>query len=159
MAMGARCRTDEGGRVYAAVLNLSPDGCCLMLDDADLQKGQRVQLWPDGLSQLTAQVQWTKGQMAGLRFDAPLYGPVFEHFTQMYKRTDPEGAPKLSTEAGELPPVVREELREKIRRRQAADVPQKSDVDPLYRKISVWGTRPGLATRKTDENLIQLLLT
>jgi hypothetical protein len=160
VAMSARCRTDKGGRAYVAMLNLSEEGCCVLMRDPVLYEGQRVQLWPEGLGNLIARVQWTNGNLAGLRFDRPLYGPVYDHLTKIYSRSaELEGSSESSTKGDTLPDPLREELLESVRRREAADTKERSEVDDLYRTINITGTRPGLQPRRSDEKLVQLFLS
>jgi hypothetical protein len=159
VAMSARCRTEKGGRAYVAVINLSEQGCCLLMKDSVLHKGQRVQLWPDGMGNLIAQVQWTNGDVAGLKFESPLYGPVFEHLTKLFSRSDDVG-PEVENGArsGPLSDTLREELLERIRRREAAAANEAPKGNDLYRTIKIFGTRPGLKARQSDEKLVRLFL-
>jgi hypothetical protein len=85
--MNARCRGD-GSREFVAVANLTADGCCIMTKQPCLTKGAWVTVQPETLSSLRSQVQWTSGCFAGLRFENPLYGPVYEHLARTFWRPD-----------------------------------------------------------------------
>ncbi|NIJ28446.1 hypothetical protein FHT00_000374 [Sphingomonas insulae] len=57
--------------VERRVRNLSPSGACVE-HDGELQVGAIVHLQMGSLSDLSAQVMWVTGRLAGLRFAAPI---------------------------------------------------------------------------------------
>ena len=118
--MGARCRTDRGTRDYVALVNLTPHGCCVYSREPLLKPGQCVTLQPESLQGLRARVQWSDGCLAGLRFDNPLYGPVFEHLARTFARgeQDPRQAPADGAAPVQCGEAERTELLRKIAARR-----------------------------------------
>ena len=84
VTMGARCRTMSGLRDEGQVSDLSTHGCCLTMKSMFLAIGTRVMIKPDGLEAISGVIRWLAGNRAGVQFDAPLYGPVFNHLSQQH---------------------------------------------------------------------------
>jgi len=79
----ALCRMPNG-KIEAAVSNLSCHGCSLATDAEMLTTGQRVSLRLGGFEDLPAEVRWTIGARAGVAFDTPISGPVFDHLMSLH---------------------------------------------------------------------------
>lgn len=79
----ALCRIPSG-KVEAMVSNLSCHGCCLATQGELLASGQRVSLRIGGYEDLSAEVRWVIGARAGVAFDLPLHGPVFDHLVGLH---------------------------------------------------------------------------
>lgn len=79
----ALCRLPNG-KIEAAVSNLSCHGCSLATDGEMLRTGQRVSLRLGGFEDLQAEVRWTIGSRAGVAFDTPISGPVFDHLMSLH---------------------------------------------------------------------------
>lgn len=79
----ALCRMPNG-KLEAMVSNLSCHGCCLATQGELLASGQRVSLRIGGYENLSAEVRWVIGARAGVAFDLPLHGPVFDHLMSLH---------------------------------------------------------------------------
>ncbi len=77
--MKAHCRTVSGLRDKGKICDLSPEGCRVTTSGLFMNVGMRVLIKPEGLEGLTGIVRWIQGMDAGVEFDTPLYGPVFEY--------------------------------------------------------------------------------
>jgi hypothetical protein len=84
VTLSAKCRTMSGVRDEGVVSDLSAKGCCVTTRGLFVQIGARVIIKPDGLEGITGIVRWIAGNRAGIEFDNPLYGPVFDHLTQRH---------------------------------------------------------------------------
>lgn len=84
ISLGARCRTMSGLRDEGQLSDLSTHGCCLTTKSMYLTIGARVMIKPDGLEAITGVIRWLSGNRAGVQFDTPLYGPVFEHLSNQH---------------------------------------------------------------------------
>lgn len=82
--MAALCRTQSGLRDRGRILDLSPEGCCIATDSLCLRVGARVMIRPEGMEGLTGVIRWILNDRAGVEFDRPLYGPVFEHLAMRH---------------------------------------------------------------------------
>jgi len=45
-----------------------------------------VVIRPEGLEGLTGVIRWIEGNRAGIQFDRPIYGPVFDHLAAIHAR-------------------------------------------------------------------------
>ena len=84
VTMGARCRTMSGLRDEGQLSDLSTHGCCLTMRSMFLGVGTRVMIKPEGMEAISGVIRWLAGNRAGVQFDQPLYGPVFEHLSQLH---------------------------------------------------------------------------
>ena len=91
--MSARCRTMSGLRDEGRISDLSTHGCCLTMKSMILSIGGRVMIKPDGMEAICGVVRWLRDKDAGVQFDAPLYGPVFEHLSQQHAASHQVGVP------------------------------------------------------------------
>jgi hypothetical protein len=114
VAMSARCRTDSGAKDYVALVDLSAEGCCLLSRQPLLSRGQRVTLSPDTLAGLTGRVQWTSDCLAGILFDKPLYGPVYEHLARTFNCAQPGSGSAAGRSLVDPSEAHRRELVQKI---------------------------------------------
>lgn len=89
--LAATCRTQSGLRDNGYISDISAHGCRLTTNALSVRIGSRVVIRPQGLEGLTGIVRWIEGQHAGIEFDAPLYGPVVDHLSQLYGGDQPVG--------------------------------------------------------------------
>jgi hypothetical protein len=146
-----------GSREFIALVNLTTDGCCVMAKRAVLRTGQRVVLQPETLAGLGAHVQWTKGYLAGLRFENPLYGPVYEHLARGFARLDndlPGGPADFGTE---LSPALRSKLLAQIHQTEAKS--QVSEPSNPRLRVRVDTRRPAVTRcERISEKVLRLYL-
>lgn len=74
-----RFRTELGQAGKATFADISEMGCRLFDPSRLLKPGDGVKIWIEQVGPFAARVQWRKHGEAGLKFDQPLYPPVFEH--------------------------------------------------------------------------------
>lgn len=91
VAMTAQCRASSGLRDTGQILDLTAEGCCVVTNGLFVKVGARVLVRPQGLEGLTGVVRWIAGTRAGIEFDTPIYGPVFEHLSSMHASRTPVG--------------------------------------------------------------------
>jgi PilZ domain len=77
--MTAQCRTQSGLRDKGTISDISPEGCCVTTNALFTREGLRVMIKPEGMEGLSGVIRWIEGNKAGVQFDSPLYGPVFDH--------------------------------------------------------------------------------
>ena len=87
--MAAQCRTQSGLRDRGRISDISPEGCCISTESLLFKVGTRVMIKPEGMEGLTGVVRWIVGDRAGVEFDGPLYGPVFEHLALQHGADSP----------------------------------------------------------------------
>jgi hypothetical protein len=158
VAIGARCRSDSRTRDYVALVDLSEQGCCIFSRQPLLSPGQRVTLSPETLAGLYGRVQWSEDCLAGVLFDSPLYGPVYEHLARTFRRLPPE--------AWSAPPgggIVRlsdehcRELLKKIDEAEAKDRPQDMTEADRYNRMVRETPRSGLRSLRRSGQVMQLI--
>jgi hypothetical protein len=160
VAMGARCRTEKGARDYVALIDLTPEGCCVLSRSPLLTTGQRVTLQPESLAGFHARVQWHDGCLAGLQFENPLYAPVYEHLARTFPPRAPAtaGIPRAGDSCTRLSASYRQEMLRKIAEAEASDhVPKNTEAD-RYNRMTLNRTRPGLRSQRIDDQVIRLFL-
>lgn len=81
VSMPVQCRTLGGIRHEGEISNISIEGCCIRPHCLRFRVGARVMVRPQGMEILTGVVRWISGEVAGIEFDRPLYGPVIDHLT------------------------------------------------------------------------------
>ena len=139
--LSGRCRTRGGLHSFVAIVDLTAEGCCIMTGQTVLEPGQSVTLQPETLSGLRAEVRWVRGDLAGLRFEAPLYGPVCEHLVRSFGRTREGGY-----EGATLPPALRMKLLDRIRRAEAASMAVGDQRMTPYRSPLGTAARPAIVS-------------
>lgn len=77
--MAVQCRTQSGLRDHGEISDISAEGCCLRMRGIYFRVGTRLIVRPAGMEGLSGVVRWVRGDLAGVEFDRPIYGPVFEH--------------------------------------------------------------------------------
>lgn len=77
--MAVQCRTQSGLRDSGEISDISAEGCCLRMRGIYFRVGTRLIVRPAGMEGLSGVVRWVRGDLAGVEFDRPIYGPVFEH--------------------------------------------------------------------------------
>lgn len=77
--MAVQCRTHSGLRDHGEISDISAEGCCLRMRGIYFRVGTRLILRPQGLEGLAGVVRWVSGDLAGVEFDRPMYGPVVDH--------------------------------------------------------------------------------
>lgn len=76
--MAVQCRTQSGLRDNGEISDISAEGCCVRMRGLYFRVGTRVVLRPEGMEGMTGVVRWTHGDLAGVEFDRPMYGPVLD---------------------------------------------------------------------------------
>jgi hypothetical protein len=79
VALAVQCRTQSGLRDNGEISDISTEGCCLRMRGIYFRVGTRLMLRPQGLEALSGVVRWVSGDLAGVEFDRPMYGPVVDH--------------------------------------------------------------------------------
>ncbi|MEJ5978768.1 PilZ domain-containing protein [Novosphingobium sp. PS1R-30] len=87
--MAATCRTQSGMRDNGYISDISQYGCRLTTSTLAVRIGTRIVIRPQGLEGVSGTVRWIEGPHAGIEFDAPLYGPVVDHLSQMHAANQP----------------------------------------------------------------------
>lgn len=91
VTLAATCRTQTGLRDNARISDISQYGCRLATSTLAVRVGLRIVIRPQGLEGIGGVVRWIEGQQAGIEFDAPLYGPVVDHLSQLHAASKPVG--------------------------------------------------------------------
>ncbi len=84
VGIDAQCRTQSGLRDKGRVIDLSPEGCCVITNSLFVKVGARVMIKPEGLEGISGIVRWIEGTKAGVFFDTPLYGPIVDHMSERF---------------------------------------------------------------------------
>lgn len=84
LILPARVRSRSGFLDRVMITDLSPDGCRIESRALTIHPGDLVVLRPEGLEGLGGLIRWTRGEMAGVEFERPLYGPVVEHLLRCH---------------------------------------------------------------------------
>lgn len=84
VVMSATCRTQSGLRDKCDISDISAHGCRLTTSTLVVRIGGRVLIRPQGMESLSGVIRWIEGQVSGIEFDAPLYGPVVEHLSAIH---------------------------------------------------------------------------
>jgi hypothetical protein len=74
--------SNEAGHQRANIINLSAEGCCLILWQDGLRVGDKVGLRPYAKHTLIGVVRWVKARRAGLRFVRPLGKATLERLAK-----------------------------------------------------------------------------
>ena len=158
VAIGASCRTTSGRRGFVAMIDLTPEGCCLFGRELTLSPGQKVTLEPECLRGLKATVQWANGSLCGVLFETSLYPAVFEHLASTYPWPLSESAKDALSPRSDLSDAAKHELVAMINRAEKALCDRNSQKDVLTTRPPTIGTRAGLAPQASDRNLSRLFL-
>ena len=158
VSIGANCRTATGRRAFVAMIDLTTAGCCLFGRENPLTVGQNVTLHPECLAPIRGTVQWSRGSLAGVRFENELYPAVFEHLARTHPWSLTESAKLALDRHVDVPATVQRELTRMIAR--AEDMFRKREVttDVLTTRPPIVGSRPGIASQETDQKLLKLFL-
>lgn len=150
--MAGSCRTDGGAKAHVALLDLTAEGCCLFAREPFLAPDQGVTIKLETLAGLHATVMWANDCLAGLRFDSPLYGPVYEHLVRTFAQLTPS-AEQYRARGGSVTEVTasaRQELLRTIGRAEAADRPREATDADRYNRYVREERRVGRSRRSTD---------
>jgi hypothetical protein len=156
VAIGANCRTAAGRRGFVAMIDLTPQGCCLFGRDMELTPGQQLTLQPECLAGLKARVQWSKGSLTGVLFDHPLYPSVFEHLATTYPWPLSEPAKRALRPDGYISEAAQRELMRMIERAQKASNTRNAQQDVLATRPPPVEARPGTTARTINAKLARL---
>lgn len=77
--MTVQCRAQSGLRDNGEIFDISIEGCRVQIFGIYFRVGSRVVLRPQGMEGLPGVVRWVSGDMAGVEFDRPIYGPILDH--------------------------------------------------------------------------------
>jgi len=158
VAIGASCRTEFGGRGSVAMIDLTPQGCCLFARDFNFVPSQRITLQAEGLAAMKATVQWSKGPLTGVLFDKPLYHAVFSHLATAYPWPLTEQIKESFGPRGHISEAAQRELRLMMDRAEKDFHGRNDSRDVLTTRPPILGTRPGIAPQATDGKLARLFL-
>lgn len=158
VAIGATCRTSSGRRGFVAMIDLTPQGCCLLSRDLTFAPGQQLTLQPECLAGLKATVQWSKGPLTGTLFDKPLHAAVFSHLASTYPWPLPEPVKDVLGPHGQVSETVLRELSRLIARTEKSHRGRDAVHDVLTTRPPIVGSRPGIAARAGDSRLARLFL-
>lgn len=84
VSMPVQCRTQAGLRDRGEISDISSEGCCVRTYSLCFRVGTRIVLRPEGMEGLTGVIRWVAGDVAGVEFDRPIYGPVVEHLANTH---------------------------------------------------------------------------
>ncbi len=82
LATDALCRT-AGGRIPVTIDNLSCHGCRIASQEP-LDSGQHLEIKIGGFEELRGHVRWVIGSRAGVTFEQPLQGPLFDDLMRLH---------------------------------------------------------------------------
>ncbi|MDA7787864.1 PilZ domain-containing protein [Sphingomonadaceae bacterium] len=85
MGVAGKYRMGSGVSRDVRILDLSETGCRMFDKFTRLETGTELSLRIGPIGPVIAEVMWCKDQIAGLRFDTPMYGPVFDHLRTQVK--------------------------------------------------------------------------
>ncbi len=68
----ARCKASAGEDQDVVIVNVTPEGCCMTLNDQAMQIGQHVLIRLESGDALTGTVRWMRDGQAGVQFDESL---------------------------------------------------------------------------------------
>ena len=80
----ATCRSRTGFRDQVVLHDISCGGCSLRSHGLTIHEGDLVVVRPEGIEGLGGEVRWVRGRDAGIRFLAPIYGPVVDHLRRTF---------------------------------------------------------------------------
>ena len=86
VVMNAKLRIIGGKGIDVSVIDLTADGCRIAKPSIELRVRQQVAIKLESLDYLKGSVRWSDDSTAGIAFERPLYGPVFEHMQRIYPR-------------------------------------------------------------------------
>lgn len=158
VSIGANCRTATGRRAFVAMIDLTTAGCCLFGRENPLAVGQNVTLHPECLAPIRGTVQWSRGSLAGLRFENELYPAVFEHLARSYPWSLTESAKLALDRHVDVPATVQRELTRMIGRAEKMFRKREVTTDVFTTRPPIVGSRPGTASQETDSRLLKLFL-
>jgi len=153
VAMSAICRSDSNPREFMAIADLSPEGCRVASTRPFLRVGQHVAIVPETLSSLGGVVRWVVGNVAGIEFDRPLYGPVHDHLCRTFTLADASEPPLVPAPDAELPGYLSAKIIA-----GNAEFQRKSEDVPQATRFTSLETRPGLRARQTKPEVVRLFL-
>jgi hypothetical protein len=156
IALGASCRTEIGRRTFVAMIDLTPQGCCLYSRALDVNVKQKLYLQPVGLAPLGATVQWKAGSLIGVQFDAELYPAVFEHLAEAHPWPLAGSAKAAMELTGDGRAAAHSELVRIIERAEKQFLSREQPKDVLTTRPLTIGSRPGLSQRAASGNLARL---
>jgi hypothetical protein len=147
----------SGNRSYVA-MGARSEGCCILSRQRLLSRGQRITLSPDSLAGLCGRVQWTDDCLAGILFDKPLYGPVYEHLARTFPRLSPEPGTIMPRQNGTegLSDETRRELLQKIMDVEAKNRPREGTEADRYNRMVRETPRGGLRSRPGGGRVFEL---
>lgn len=82
--MRVQCRSQSGFRDTAEISDISNEGCCLLMQGLHFRVGARLTIRPEGFEGLPGVVRWVRGDLAGVEFDRPLYGPIVDYMASSF---------------------------------------------------------------------------
>ncbi|MCT2398872.1 PilZ domain-containing protein [Novosphingobium mangrovi (ex Huang et al. 2023)] len=85
ISMAVQCRTQSGLRDTGEVSDISEGGCRVRMRGIFFRVGARVVLKADGMEGLSGVVRWIRGDLSGVEFDRPIYGPVVDHLASIHR--------------------------------------------------------------------------
>ncbi|SFG14559.1 hypothetical protein SAMN05518801_10883 [Novosphingobium sp. CF614] len=88
--MAVQCRTQSGLRDNGEISDISTEGCCVRMRGIYFRVGTRVVLRPQGMEGMTGIVRWISGDLAGVEFDRPIYGPILDHIAAAHAAIMPQ---------------------------------------------------------------------
>ena len=158
VSIGANCRTATGRRAFVAMIDLTAAGCCLFSRENPLTVGQNVTIHPECLAPIRGTVQWSRGSLTGVRFEAELYPAVFEHLARTHPWNLSESAKVALDRHVDVPATVQRELTRMIGRAEKMFRKREVQTDVLTTRPPIVGSRPGIASQETDRKLLRLFL-
>jgi hypothetical protein len=84
VVMNAKLRIIGGKGMDVSVSDLTADGCCIAKPNVELRLKQQISIKLESLDYLKGSIRWASETTAGIEFERPLYGPVFEHLQRIY---------------------------------------------------------------------------
>ena len=79
VAVDGRYRTGTGVPKDVSVLDISEGGCRFFDKFGRLTPGAQITIRVGPIGPIPATVRWCEGQVVGVEFEDPIYGPVLDH--------------------------------------------------------------------------------
>ena len=79
VAVEGRYRTGTGVPKDVSVLDISEGGCRFFDKFGRLTPGVQITIRVGPIGPIPATVRWCEGQVVGVEFEDPIYGPVLDH--------------------------------------------------------------------------------
>lgn len=88
ISVQGRYRTGNGIARHVPIFEISENGCRFYDRFGRLTAGAQISIKIETIGPIIATVRWCKDHIAGVEFNRPIYGPVFEFIRDKLARGD-----------------------------------------------------------------------